>query len=232
MTELLERRSQESVTVALMGLDGTGKSTQAEALERSERASGRRVTRIHHASTKTPIVGLLKRRYHSRLIALLKRQGSHVQWTEADPQAASRSGGAVGALIGSYLLAGSFLKTLWYRGRYRRRTVVLDRCLLDDIVKVRWRFGVMARLGNLLMRFAPRPDVVVVFAGDPEVTFERKKTRNCSYAEYLAKGEVLSAVLREAAGAGWRIVDVSIDGKSPAEVHERVLELRAGAAGA
>lgn len=226
MTELREGRSQESITVALMGLDGTGKSTQAEALERSERASGRRVTRIHHASTKTPIVASLKRRYHSRLVALLKRQGSHVQWSDAEPRTGSPSGDLVGVLIGSYLLAGSFLKSLWYRGRYRRGTVVLDRCLLDDIVKVRWRFGALAGLGSWLMRFAPRPDVVVVFAGEPAVTFERKKTRNCSYAEYLGKREVLSAVLSEAAGAGWRIVDVSIDGKGPEEVHDRVLQIR------
>ena len=221
-----EGGSQKSLTVALMGLDGTGKSTQAEALERSERASGRRVIRIHHASTRTPVIGALKRRYHSRLIALLKRRGSHVQWTEGKKESLSGGGGPVGWLIGSYLLAGSFLKSLWYKGRYPRRTVVLDRCLLDDIVKVRWRFGTMVWFGNWLMRFAPRPDLVVVFAGDPEVTFNRKKTRNCSYAEYLGKREVLSAVLREAARAGWRIVDVSIDGKGPEAVHGRVLQIR------
>jgi len=216
----------EFATVAIMGLDGTGKSTQAEALERSERAAGRRAVRIHHASTKVPVLGALKRRYHSRLVALLKRRGSHVQWTEAEVQSPSGGGTWIGRLMGSYLLTGSLLKSLWCKGRYRQRTVVLDRCVLDDIVKVRWRFGTMASFGGWLIRSAPRPDLVVVLEGDPVVTFARKKAMNCTYSEYLGKGKALDGVLRDAADAGWKIERISIDGQGPEAVHERILQLR------
>ena len=213
-------------TIAIMGLDGTGKSTQADAREGSERAAGRRAIRIHHASTKVPILGGLKRRYHARLIALLKRRGSHVEWTETEAASPSGGGTWIGRLMGTYLLTGSLLKSLWCKARYRHGTVILDRCLLDDVVKVRWRFGSMAWLGTWLIRSAPRPDLIVVLEGDPAVTFARKKAMNCTYAEYLGKGEILAGVLQDAAVAGWRITRLSIDGQGPEAVHERILQLR------
>lgn len=214
-----------ALTVAFMGLDGTGKSTQAQLLQGWKGAGSRRVVRIHHASTKVPGLGALKRRYHARLIAVLKRRGSHVDWDEGSDATGPGRGVRLGSLIGGYLLLGSYLKSIWYRGRYRKHTVILDRCLLDDVVKARWRFGQPAARGRWLLRTAHRPDLVILFEGDPEVCFRRKKVRNCTFREYLGKGNVLSTVIQEAVEAGWTVRSVPIQDLDPQEVHQLVVRI-------
>ena len=215
------RRRDRSLTVAFMGLDGTGKSTQAELLQESALARSLKPKRIHHASTTVPGIRALKLRYHAAAIRLLKRRRVHVN-SEEGRSPDSGGGTGLGSAISAYLLGGSFVKSVWYRRRYGARLLILDRCFLDDVVKVRWRFGQKSRLIGSLMRKAPRPDVVVVFESDPSVAYERKKIKNCTYAEYLEKGKVLELTLKEAAECGWLIRRVDIDGRSAEEVHKRV----------
>jgi len=214
-------RRKEGLTVAFMGLDGTGKSTQAELLQGSSWTRQLRPQRIHHASTTVPGLRALKLRYHAAAIRLLKSRRVHVE-IEDRPESRSGGGTSLGSAISTYFLVGSYVKSVWYRRRYGKRLLILDRCFLDDVVKVRWRFGVKSELVGKLMRRAPKPDLVLVFESDPAVGYERKKSKNSTYEEYLQKGKVLDSTLSEAAEYGWEIRRVDIDGRNAEEVHEVV----------
>jgi thymidylate kinase len=216
------RRRVRFPTVAFMGLDGSGKSTQADLLGRYVSARGGHWVTVHHSSTKVPGAAILKRRFHSRAIRILKRQGAHVQSGGTDRQQPG-GGNALSWIISAYLVCGSFCKALWYRWRFQTAGVILDRCLLDDLIKVEWRFGCRAPAANRLLQLAPKPDLVIVLDGDPATTFERKKAKNCSYPEYLRKKAILQSWLHAAEDRGWTIRTVTITGKQIEEVHEMVL---------
>jgi thymidylate kinase len=209
-------------TIVLMGLDGSGKSTQAELLWQRASARGEPWVSLHHSSTKVPGVAGLKRRFHREAIHALKRRRAHVEAGD-EGQAPAGGGTALSWMISAFIVFGSFSKAVWYRWRYRASGRIMDRCLLDDIIKVHWRFGCRLPAAGVVLRLAPRPDVVIVLEGDPAITFGRKKAANCSFQEYLRKSDLLETWLQEAARSGWRIRRVGIDGRGVADVHQAVL---------
>ena len=217
MSSSAARTAHDSVTVAFMGLDGVGKSTQSEALESEWEARGRRPVRVHHASTKVPGVRALKQRYHGAAVRILGRRRAGAGRLERDDQRL-RGGGAVAWVVSMYFLFGSFIKSLWYPWRTAGRPLILDRCFLDDVVKVRWRLGIDTRLSRILMRTIPKPTVIVVLEGEPAQTFQRKKAPTCTFEQYLEKRRVLEFTLQEAVGVGWVVERVEIDGRNPQEV--------------
>jgi thymidylate kinase len=212
-------------TIALMGLDGTGKSTQARFLEETLQERGDRVVVIHHASTKVPGLAQAKRRFHGRVVAALKKRGAHSDWKNRAP--ISKRGRLLSAPLSWWLLWGSLFKSWWYYSRYRGVTTILDRCFLDDVVKVRWRLNQGWTLARALLRVVPRPNLVIVLEGDPMVTFQRKKEANCSYPEYVAKAGMLDQVLDEARRHGWVVEKVEIAARTPEEVGRMVSQLAA-----
>jgi thymidylate kinase len=215
------------VTVAFMGLDGSGKSTQAELLVRRVSARGERCMLIHHSSTKVPGIAELKRRCHGRAIRVLKRQQVHV--VSHDHEEARPSGGtALSWIISAYILSGSFLKAVWYRWRSGGVNVIFDRCFLDDVVKAHWRFGCRLPAADVMLRLVPRPDLLIVLDGSPAVTYERKKSRNCTYDEYLRKKVVFDEWLERSVANAWRVRTIDINGKQIADVHEAIVAVLDG----
>jgi broad-specificity NMP kinase len=216
--------SHHPVTVAFMGLDGVGKSTQCEALEAELAARGRRPVRVHHASTKVPILRALKQRYHRAAVRVLGHDRAHAQEMEGNGQRLG-SGGAVAWIVSMYFLVGSFLKSIWYPWRAGGRPLILDRCFLDDVVKVRWRLAVDTRVSGVLMRVVPKPTVVVVLEGDPAQTFQRKKAPTCTFEQYLEKRRILEFTLQEATDVGWVVERVGIHGRDAEAVFREVIRL-------
>ena len=209
-----------------MGLDGTGKSTQARYLEEAFRERGDRVIVIHHASTKVPGLAGAKRRFHGRVVKALKKRGAHADWKDGVPTVSKR-GRLLSTPLSWWLLCGSLFKSWWYHSRYKGVTTILDRCFLDDVVKVRWRLNQGWTLARALLRVVPRPNLVIVLEGDPMVTYRRKKEANCSYTEYVAKGGMLDQVLDEARRQGWRVERVEIAEWTAEEVGKMVSQLAA-----
>lgn len=208
--------------VVLVGLDGTGKSTQAERLRAWLAGEGLRPTVVHHGSPLSGSVRKAKARLHQPLIARFKQRGIH-----RDHAAGARAGrrapdaAAAGAIATAFITAG-FLKSWYHRARHRSRTLVYDRSFLDDIVKAEWRFASGWALGSRLLRFVPKPDVVIRFVLDPAIAYSRKKARTCEPHELVAKAVELDRVIALARQRGWKVVDIDIDGRSPDEVFERV----------
>jgi thymidylate kinase len=217
-------RRPKPPVIAFMGLDGAGKSTQAALFETCEIERGGVPVRIHHGSTMVPGLRQLKYRYHGAAIRWLHRRGGREEGSTTHRLAGQAVGRGWYVMV-LYFLLGSLTKSLWFSWRHRRRVTILDRCFLDDVVKVRWRLGDRSRLSNWLIRLTPMPDLVIVLEADPSITFERKKAVTCTYAEYLAKRTVLQQVLNEATQCGWKIHRIPIDGLSVGEVHNRVLSI-------
>jgi thymidylate kinase len=210
-------------SIAFMGLDGSGKSAQATLLWQRASARGEPWVMVHHSSTKLPGLAGLKQRIHRPMIELLKRRRVHINVTDQTSEV-SGGGTALSWITSAYLIIGSFLKAVWYRWRFILAAgVVSDRCWLDDVVKAHWRFGCRLPAAGLILRVAPKPDVIIVLTGDPATTYRRKKDQNCTYAEYLRKKEILNIWLTDAARRGWNIQAITIDGKPVADVHQTVI---------
>jgi thymidylate kinase len=224
-------------TVAFMGLDGTGKSTQAQLLWEHASAVGKRWAIVHHSSTKLPVLAGLKQHFHRRVIELLKRRRVHVAMNGHDTRGHAvvareppvyGGGTALSWIISVYLVLGSLMKAVWYRWRFLRVTgLIFDRCFVDDLVKAQWRFGCRFPGAGILLRIAPKPNIVLVLTGEPQTTYGRKKDQNCTYGEYLRKKEILDRWLTEAAARGWNVQPVIVDGRSVADVHRTVVDILA-----
>ena len=185
-------------TVALVGVDGAGKTTQAELLRRELEARGAVVMLAHPYGRKVPVARRprevrVKRRRERLLIAL------------ADL-----------AEMWAYLWL-VFLRAR-LAARHRAVWVVGDRSFEDLIVKHDRRGDVLAWLLKLARRLAPRFQRTVWLDVDPTVARARDGEFDPSY--YAASR---AAYARWARTGRWQVL--AAQGAAPERVYERVREV-------
>lgn len=209
--------------VVLMGLDGCGKSTQANLLCQSLNEEWPGISIVHHCSPVFRPTRTVKRVIRTRAIRLMKLVGVHREYRNvggeekevAEEKGRSNSvGGLLGQSIGIYTVTNGFLKAWLHYLRRSRRGLLLDRCFLDDMVKAELRFGGGWKLGTWLFQWIPAPEACFVFRVPLDVSYERKKARNLSFEEYTMKGEFLWKAVDFARTKGWKIHEISIEGLS------------------
>jgi len=206
--------------IAIVGVDGTGKSTQAALLETELAARGMDVVRVWS-------------RWEPRNLA---RLGGLVRWRGG--RAKDRA--VVDDAIVSrkrYLMRSPALRYVWLRTasfQYRRqvrvrverelqrgRTVVADRYLADFIVDQESNLGYepaeRSRLFRLrVMHTFPVPDLTIVLDTDPREAVARKQD-GTSPEELIRKREHYRALGR---GTGAVLIDASDEVES---VHGRIV---------
>lgn len=100
--------------------------------------------------------------------------------------------------------------------------LILDRYYPDEIVRVAHKFGVTPAVGYwMLTKLVPRPQLVISFTVDDRTGYQRKKTHELSFAEYVAKMSWIQAILERVAGC-WDVVSINVDGLEREQVFEIV----------
>ncbi|MFF5173848.1 dTMP kinase [Micromonospora sp. NPDC000089] len=196
-----------SVIVALVGVDGSGKSTQAKALARRLAAAGVPATYFENAGGR-PLWNALARR-------LGRRDGVHLFGRRVYP--------ALEASVRWLAIARSVLAV-----RLTGRVGVMDRWTWCQYVIMRARVDRGEWLVRAAYRLFPRPDLVC-FLAVPPASAQRRVSERGIDTEELAHLTALDAAYRALPEFGSFVV---IDGdRTPDEVAaalDRVLAGRAG----
>lgn len=168
--------------VALLGVDGAGKSTVMAQLERDLAPAFWSVKRYHGRALESPLRWTKRVR---RQRQLRKREleeaaaNPHVVPVSRDPHAKPSKGLAfslvkLGLWWTDYTFLG-YLKDVYPRLR-RSGLVLFDRYYQDLLVDPRrHRYGGPLWLAQFVGRFFPRPDLVILLDAPPEVLHSRKQ---------------------------------------------------------
>ncbi|BCJ51719.1 hypothetical protein Asp14428_31940 [Actinoplanes sp. NBRC 14428] len=157
-------------TIALVGIDGSGKTTQAHLLATALAERGWPATYRRNAGG---------RRWFGRLaVALGRRDGEHLLGRRAM------------LLVESVLRWLAILRTL-LRRRLTGETAVMDRYAVCQYASIRAhaknprpeRLNRAERRARLAYRVFPRPDVTFLLAVDPEVAYDRIERRGYDHEE-------------------------------------------------
>lgn len=192
--------------IALSGLDGSGKSTQAEGLARALDTAGIPAVITWTQLRDTTVLGSLAG-WGRRLLALREGRAG----AEADAAAAARPGApqpapgadlveaarrerhprlyAAWAVVVAAVHAYERTRTVSARLR-RGETVICDRWTLDALVHLRFMYGARARhrLARLLLtRTPPRPTLAYLLEVDTQVALERKPEYTAEQASTRAR---------------------------------------------
>ena len=220
------RDGGRALLIALSGMDGSGKSTAAEAARRRLEAAGLTVdyawarlasqgdllTRI-----ATPVKRVL--RYRGRVADPVAARAPGTETPKDLPQAGERR--RVVAWVWVLLVAA--LNAHAYRRTARRArsglSLICDRWVTDSLVDLNLRYGRHRAAEAVLRRAVPRPDLAILLELDAATAARRKPGDQDE--SILAKMERLYA---EAAAEDRGLV--SVDSRRPREeVEERIAQL-------
>ncbi|MGI5215058.1 dTMP kinase [Plantactinospora sp. CA-290183] len=183
-------------TVALVGIDGSGKTTQGHRLADALTARGLRATYWQNAGG---------RRWFGRLARRLGRRD------------AQRLLGRNGMLLAESALRWLAIARALVRSRLLSRVAVMDRYAVCQYASIRAHGGGprWERLARVLYRIFPPSDLTLLLAVDPGEAYRRIEARGTDHEsiEYLAAGAAAYASLPES--PGFVVVDAN---RSPDEV--------------
>ena len=170
-------------TIALVGIDGSGKTTQAHRLAEELAAAGVRASYRRNAGG---------RRWFGRIAVRVGRR-------DADDLLGRRAM----LVVESMLRWLAILRTL-VRRALTGGTVVMDRYAVCQYASLRARGAAPAaeRRARLAYRFFPRPDVTFLLDVRPEVAYDRVEARGYDHEsmEYLTAARAAYHSLPEYAG--------------------------------
>jgi thymidylate kinase len=182
-------RPRRGAIIAFSGLDGVGKSTQAEALRASLEALGyepeiiwapigqnrtlrRFASAVKHAASRLPVGPLAGVRGEAVEAPLLSRTQPGMPDFGPSRKLASAAWSTVTTLTNALALRRAAHGT-----RTRGRIAIYDRYVLDTVVDLRFQYAPEARLRfqEALMRaLAPTPDRAYLLDVSPDVAHQRK----------------------------------------------------------
>jgi thymidylate kinase len=165
------RRVREASVVALSGIDGAGKSTQAELLRDALAATGIDAVvewnRLSHDRWLDALARPVK--------MVLRRGGAHADGA-AETSAGPVPGRGVWVVVVALANALAHLRSVRAH-TLAGRVVICDRYVLDSVVQLRTEYaaGRGQRLGVALVRLlSPQPRAAFYLDLPPEVAYERK----------------------------------------------------------
>jgi thymidylate kinase len=219
---------RDGVVIALSGLDGAGKSSQATALRETFARLGHDVEITWTRATWDDWVwklGFAVKKILRMPLHLLTRLGRaravpNAGDTSAEGERAAdpikrlreRSRLATGAWVMVHALANAWSQRRLTRPHLRRgRIVICDRYTLDSIVALRLRYGAQRRFRlqrTLIAALSPRPARAYFLDVEPETAFARKGDGS---VEWLAAHRPLYLEEHEALGVR------RLDGERPRE---------------
>lgn len=182
--------------VALIGIDGSGKTTQAHRLADALTAAGVPATYWQNAGG---------RRWFGRLARKLGRRD------------AQRLLGRDGMLFAESALRWLAIARALLRSRLRSRVAVMDRYAVCQYASIRAHGGGRRweGLARLLYRVFPKPDVTFLLAVEPGEAYQRIEVRGTDHEsiDYLAAGAAAYRSLPES--PGFLVIDAN---RGPDEV--------------
>ncbi len=203
-------RRRRRTVIALSGLDGSGKSSQSEALQDVLTRLGRHAEVVWLPITANPSVwriSVAARRFLRmfRWLPGLRRLGRRVDAGESF--FATAPGGAREAGLGTriWVTYVALMNAVTHRRLARGADVVVfDRYVLDSIVRIRYLWSGRFRLAaTLLRRISPTPAVAFFLDVPAEVALGRKRDQ-WGHDELARQRELY---LDEAAGLGVTVLD-------------------------
>lgn len=202
--------------VAVLGVDGAGKSTVMAALERDLGPAFWSTKQYHGRALESPLRWTKRvREQRRRRDAEIEAEAEKSRKKPRDPHAKSLRGLGLSLVkLGVWWADFTFLGYVMdVHPRLRRSGLVLfDRYYQDLLVDPRrHRYGGPLWLARLAGRFFPKPDLVVLLDAAPEVLYARK--REVSLDETTRQREAYLDLVKEIPNG--RVVDAS---RSPREV--------------
>lgn len=201
--------SPSGSVIAILGVDGVGKSTVINAIKPALDAATHNATVVQHLRpTLLPP------------LARLKGKGAGASGPVLDPHGSTPSG-TPGSLLRLGYLTLDYILGYWLRIRpqiaKQPAIVIFDRYAYDMALDPRrFRIGLPGWAAGLFASLAPRPDLIICLHADPEVITARKQ--ELPLAETRRQVEALRTFAKGQSNA----VLISTEG-SIEEVRERVL---------
>ncbi|ELY61123.1 dTMP kinase [Natronolimnohabitans innermongolicus] len=205
--------------VVFTGVDGSGKTTQAERLRDALRERGIDARYEHLTGPNLSVTRKLKDRVGE---AFLDRE-DEVQLSDGGRESSKSGGSKTFQPMGLFFLYRGTWQS-WYNVVANRDAdvIILDRYLYDDLVRVNWKYRYNADWLAKLRRLVPDPDLVFWLDTRPDVAWERESDGRTTLEQHERKKACVDAICRRVLSNS-TTVPIDTSEQSIEDVHSEVL---------
>ncbi len=178
--------------IVITGIDGSGKSTQAHLLKKYLEEIGAKVEITHQFAPET-LFGRI----------LLSRIGTNLMQLEKNTSKLSNPSNTLLRLITFFakieiLLMGIFHTWVKILKNRKNEFIIFDRYFYDNIIKVRWMYGLSNKIRELLEKIVPKPYILFYLDVPAEIAWEREKNGSTTLEQHIKKKNIYDEWFREA----------------------------------
>jgi len=164
--------------ITLMGLDGSGKTTQARELLLYFEKQGKKVCYIHWL------------KFYPSFIKSFSRQAHEIPFKKASPSSTSSSFSSPGVFyiimrIFLSIFNAAFVCIVILFNLARGKRVILDRCFIDELVQLRYR-GLNKRIFTFFLKITPVTKTMFYLEISPQMALQREGGHNIDYFQKKA----------------------------------------------
>jgi thymidylate kinase len=176
--------------IAFIGLDGSGKTTQAELFVEYLKSRGLTAVYDHQFrfnSRRSSRLKMLLRPWLHYVLGYLAAEGTALLTPNSD-DAASR--GPIRRAVTKYILRPPAVTILFVLGLFRHRAkikrrkagsvIVFDRYFYDEIIRLEWKFDLSLPLPSMLLRSTEHPSVIFYLHAPADLCWERMEPKDSS----------------------------------------------------